>query len=61
MKIVVIHTGLFPAAATLDVALARMQEAHPFVQLDLRRTDLRDEDWDSALAAILAADLVVSS
>jgi hypothetical protein len=59
LTILAIRTGLFPAADALDDALALVANpSRRFVSIDLAREDLKDDDWDAALAAILAADLV---
>lgn len=60
MKIVAIHTGLFPDASRVADALSRIEPAHPVVRIDLTRPDMGEGDWDAALVAILASDLAVT-
>lgn len=59
MRILELNTGLFPDAATLAEAL-RAAGAAELRRLDLTRPEMTSQDWDQVLAAILAADLVVT-
>ena len=61
MNIVQLNTGLFPDAQTVEAALRQMTTTHRVEVVDIRRLDLQESDWDGAIAAILAADLVVST
>jgi len=38
-----------------------MAPTHRVEVVDIRRLDLQQSDWDGVIAAILAADLVVST
>jgi len=60
MNIVQLNTGLFPDAQTVIAAL-RQTTTHRVDVVDIRRQDLQQSDWDGVIAAILAADLVVST
>ena len=60
MKIVAIHTGLFPDAMAVAAALTRIEPTHPVVRIDLTRPNMGEEEWDAAVAAILASDLAVT-
>ena len=61
MNIVQLNTGLFPDAQTVIAALRQTTPAHCVDVVDIRRLDLQQSDWDGAIAAILDADLVVST
>lgn len=61
MNIVQLNTGLFPDAQTVIAALRQMAPPHRVELVDIRRLDLQERDWDGVIAAILAADLVVST
>jgi hypothetical protein len=61
MNIVQLDTGLFPDAQTVIAALRQMEPTHRVDIVDTQRRDMRAVDWDRVIAAILAADLVVST
>ena len=64
MNILQLDTGLFPDARTVDAALRLTTPAHRVEVVELgprRRREMRDDDWDGVLSAILAADLVIST
>lgn len=61
MNIVHLNTGLFPDAQTVIAALRQVTATHCVDVIDIRRRDLRESDWDGVIAALLAADLVVST
>ncbi|MDA8256141.1 MAG: hypothetical protein M0Z99_10990 [Betaproteobacteria bacterium] len=61
MNIVQLNTGLFPDAQTVIAALRQAAATHRVAVVDIRRLDLQQSDWDGVIAAILAADLVVST
>lgn len=61
MKLLVLRTGLFPDADAIDAALAAPHGAHEVARADATRPDMGDGAWDAVLAAILAADLIISS
>jgi hypothetical protein len=61
MNIVQLNTGLFPDAQTVIAALRQMAPTHCVDIVDVQRRDMRESDWDGIIAAILAADLVVST
>jgi hypothetical protein len=61
MNIVQLNTGLFPDAQTVIAALRQTTSTHRVAVVDIRRPDLQQSDWDGVIAAILAADLVVST
>lgn len=60
MKIVQLNTGLFPDAQTAEAALRQMAGTHAVEVVDITRQDMRENDWDAAIQAILAADRVIS-
>lgn len=60
MHIVQLNTGLFPDAQTVAAALRHMTPAHRVEVIDLRRPDMKEDAWEAAIRAILAADRVVS-
>lgn len=61
MNIVQLNTGLFPDAQTVIAALRQMASTHRVDVVDMQRRNMQESDWDGAIAAILAADLVVST
>lgn len=61
MNIVQFDTGLFPDAQTVIAALRQMAPTHRVEAIDATRRDMRDSDWDGVIAALLAADRVVST
>lgn len=60
MKILQLNTGLFPDVQTVNAALRQMATTHDVTAIDLTRRDMRENDWDAALQAILAADRIIS-
>jgi hypothetical protein len=60
MNIVQLNTGLFPDAQTVEAALRRMAETHHVEVVDIARREMKENDWDAAIQAILAADRIVS-
>ena len=60
MKILELHSGLFPDAQTVSAALRQMEPAHRVDAIDLRRRDMEDEAWDRVIAAILDSDLTIT-
>ena len=61
MNIVQLDTGLFPDAQTVIAALRQMASTHRVEVVDIQRRDMQESDWDGVIAALLAADLVVST
>ena len=61
MNILQLNTGLFPDAQTVIAALRQVAPTHRVDTIDIRSRDLQEGDWDRVIAAILAADLVVST
>jgi hypothetical protein len=61
MNIVQLNTGLFPDAQTVEAALRQTTATHRVNVVDIRPRDLQESDWDGVIAALLAADLVVST
>jgi hypothetical protein len=61
MNIVQLNTGLFPDAQTVIAALRQTTSTPPRAVVDITRPDQHPSDWDGVIAAILAADLVVST
>lgn len=61
MNILALRTGLFPDADTVDAALAALKGAHEVAWMDATRPEMGDGAWDAVLAAILAADLIITS
>ncbi|GAB4437994.1 MAG: hypothetical protein OHK0026_03500 [Rhodocyclaceae bacterium] len=60
MRILELHTGLFPDERTVRAALACLEPQHPVARIDLSRPLAGDEAWDAVLAAILASDRIVT-
>jgi hypothetical protein len=60
MNILQLNTGLFPDAQTVKAALGQMAATHRVTAIDLTRRDMKENDWDSAITAILAADRIIS-
>jgi hypothetical protein len=60
MNVVQLNTGLFPDAQTV-IASLRQVVAHRVDIIDIRSRDMQEGDWDRVIAAILGADLVVST
>lgn len=60
MKILELNTGLFPDAQTVTAAVKRLEPPHRVDSIDVRRADMRDEDWNRVVDAILDADLTIS-
>ena len=64
MKIVELHTGLFPDAQTVSAALRQAETTHRVESIDLaehlRRQEAQTEFWDRAIAAILESDLTIT-
>lgn len=58
MKMLILHTDLFPDAdgvrAALDAAFADQE------RLDLRRPDMEAADWDRVLERILVAGRIIT-
>ena len=61
MKILELHTGLFPDARTVAAALQRLEGERGVVCVDVSRPDMEEAEWDGVLAAILAADLIITT
>ena len=61
MKILELNTGLFPDAQTVAAALRQLEPAHRVDSIDVRRRDMKDEDWDRVVAAILGSDLTITT
>lgn len=61
MNIVQLNTGLFPDAQTVIAALRQVVPAHRVDIIDIRGRDMQEGDWDRVIAAILAANLIVST
>lgn len=61
MNIVQLDTGLFPDARTVIAALRQMTSTHRVDVIDMQRRDMQGSDWDGVIAAILAADMVIST
>ncbi|MCL4747210.1 MAG: hypothetical protein KJZ83_17595 [Burkholderiaceae bacterium] len=64
MKIVELHTGLFPDAQTVVAALRQAETTHRVESIDLaaylRRQEPEAEFWDRAIASILESDLAIT-
>ncbi|MDP2811926.1 MAG: hypothetical protein Q8O34_17440 [Rhodocyclaceae bacterium] len=60
MNIVQLDTGLFPDAQTVIAALRQMAPTHRVDVVDIWRREMQNSDWDGVIAALLAADLIVS-
>ena len=59
-KLVILQTGLFPDAGTLERALSRLEEAEGASRHDLKDPGLGPAGWDRVAEAILTADKVVT-
>ncbi len=64
MKIVELHTGLFPDAQTVSAALREAETTHHVESIDLaaylRRQETESGFWDRAITAILESDLTIT-
>jgi hypothetical protein len=60
MHIIQLNTGLFPDTQTVAAALRHMTSTDRVEVIDIRRPDMKEDDWEAAIRAILAADRVVS-
>lgn len=60
MNILQLNTGLFPDAQTVAAALRQMTQTERVSVVDITRRDLGESDWDAVIAAILAADRIIS-
>ncbi len=58
-SVIVLHTDLFPDAATVEAATASAFGADAR-RFDLRRPDMEAADWDRITDALLAADCVIT-
>ena len=61
MNIVQLDTGLFPDAQTVIAALRQMAPTHRVDVVDVQRREMQSSDWDGIIAALLAADLIIST
>lgn len=61
MNIVQLDTGLFPDAQTVIAALRQMASTHRVDVVNIQCREMQDSDWDGVIAALLAADLIVST
>ncbi|MCF8151522.1 MAG: hypothetical protein K9J80_12330 [Sulfuritalea sp.] len=61
MNIVQLDTGLFPDAQTVIAALRQATPTHRVEVVDVQRRNMQDSDWDGVIAALLGADLIVST
>lgn len=56
MTVLELRAGLFPDAETVAPALERLEARRAEIG-----TEMTEDDWDGIAAAILAADLIVTS
>ncbi len=61
MHILALHTGLFPDAQTLAAALVSLEAQHRVERMDVSQPEMENGEWDRVLAAILRADVVVTT
>lgn len=61
MNILQLHTGLFPDGDTVAAALACLQQDQAVARIDISRPGMEEADWDGVVAALLAADLIITT
>ncbi|HJO73424.1 MAG: hypothetical protein QF450_05395 [Rhodospirillales bacterium] len=61
MKILALHSGLFPDRETVEAGLVELAAGNDLDRIDLAAGDMVEADWDRALAEILQADLIVTT
>ncbi len=60
MKILQLDTNLFPDCDTVVASIDLLEKEHKVTRIDIGRKTLDDNDWDSIVTAILAADLTIT-
>jgi hypothetical protein len=61
MRILQLHTGLFPDADTIVEALAGLASGDAVERIDISRPEMGEEDWDRVVEAVLASDRVITT
>ena len=59
-EIVVLVTGLFPDAATVDAALHTLSNGTQHVRHDLQAPSMDDQAWDRVLNDVMSANTIVT-
>ena len=60
MKILHLDTNLFPDSDTVVASIEFLGKEHKVTQINIGGENLDDNDWDSIVTAILAADLTIT-
>jgi len=60
MKILQLDTNLFPDSRTVIDSISFLEKEHIVTRIDVGGETLDDNDWDSIVTAILAADLTIT-
>ncbi len=61
MKILALHTGLFPDRQTLDAGVRELEADNDVQRIDLPSNNEDAAAWDDTLTAILAADMILTT
>ncbi len=61
MKILTVNTGLFPDSETVEAAMSKMGPDNDVQHIDLPKDNEDTSAWDTALTAILAADMIITT
>ena len=60
MKILQLETKLFPDSDTVKESIRLLKEKNTVDCIDLSKETLNEDDWDSVVTAILAAELTIT-
>ena len=60
MKILQLETKLFPDSDTVKESIRLLKEKNTVDCIDLSKESLNEDDWDSVVTAILAAELTIT-
>jgi hypothetical protein len=60
MKILHLDTNLFPDCDMVVASIELLGKEHKLTKIDIGRENLDDNDWDTIVTAILAADLTIT-
>jgi|TARA_B100001094_G_C17579598_1_gene506780 hypothetical protein len=60
MKILQLETNLFPDCGTVVASIKLLEKENTVTRIDISGKTLNDNDWDTIVTAILAADLTIT-
>ena len=60
MKILQLETNLFPDRGTVVASIKLLEKENTVTKIDIGGKTLNDNDWDTIVTAILAADLTIT-